>query len=91
MRVEAGFVHDFRESRRRFFRLGKPEDEAIYYDPNMEDQIYGLNGAGEKLKTKVKKENLGELIGGTDGNWLSAFIDPTGDLSGLEPMQPSAA
>lgn len=91
MRVEAGFIHDFEERRRRIFRLGKPEDKAIYYDPKMEDQIHGLNSDGEKLRAKVKKEHLGELIGGPNGNWLSALIDPTGNLSGLEPMQPKVA
>ncbi|KAF4545352.1 uncharacterized protein LTHEOB_5185 [Lasiodiplodia theobromae] len=89
MRVEAGFIHDFEDARRRFFRGGKPEDEAVYYDPNMEVQTGGRNNAGEKLKSRVKEDNLGELIGGPDGNWLSALIDPTGDLSELVPMKPT--
>lgn len=86
MRTEAGFIHDFQERRRRLFRLGKPEDEAINYHPDMEDQVQGSNGSGDRLLAKIDKENLGKLIGGPDGNWLSGLIDPTGKLSGLDPM-----
>ncbi|KAI2615578.1 hypothetical protein GGS26DRAFT_597166 [Hypomontagnella submonticulosa] len=88
MRTEAGFIHDFEEKRRRIFRLGKPEDEAMYYHPDMDDQLYGLNNAGEAIRSKIDKENLGKLIGGPDGLWLSSLIDPTGNLSGLKPIQP---
>ncbi|KAL7803581.1 hypothetical protein V8C44DRAFT_343877 [Trichoderma aethiopicum] len=88
MRVEAGFSHDFEEMRRRMFRRGKPEDEAIYYDPGMIDQVHGRNGVGDRLRAKINKNNLGELMGGPDGNWLSGLIDETGNLSGLDPMLP---
>lgn len=88
MKTEAGFVHDFHQKRRRIFRLGKPEDEAVYYDPSMDDQFNGVGGTAEALKSKVDKENLGKLIGGPGGTWLSALIDPTGNLPGMEPIQP---
>ncbi|PTB62990.1 hypothetical protein BBK36DRAFT_23295 [Trichoderma citrinoviride] len=88
MRVEAGFRVDFEQLRRRMFRGGKPEDEAIYYDPNMDDQVHGRNSVGERLRAKIDKNNLGELMGGPDGNWLSGIVDSNGDISGLDPLAP---
>ncbi|KAL6696675.1 hypothetical protein J3F84DRAFT_304982 [Trichoderma pleuroticola] len=60
MRIEAGSFHDIRRGVRRAFRLGRPQDEAIYYnpDPTLEDQVGGLEGEGLKIKEKITKNNL---------------------------------
>ncbi|KAI1102143.1 hypothetical protein F4804DRAFT_313987 [Jackrogersella minutella] len=88
MRVEAGFIHDFNEGRRRAFRLGRPEDDPVYYDPTLDDQVGGIQGSGQALLKKVKKDNLGDLA---RGQRLSSLLDPNGTLSGLEPLEPKKA
>ncbi|KAI9773357.1 MAG: hypothetical protein M1840_007572 [Geoglossum simile] len=88
MRIEAGLLYDFESGIRRAFRLGRPEDEAIYYDPNAPDQMFGLEGEGARIKERVKKDNLGELM---EKGHLSKLLDPEGTLSGLEPIAPKKA
>jgi hypothetical protein len=88
MRIEAGFVHDFNDGIRRAFRLGRPEDEAIYYDPNKGVQEGGFDGTAQRLMASVEPNNLGKLMGKGD---LSELLDPQGILSGLEPMAPKKA
>ncbi|KAK4099056.1 hypothetical protein N658DRAFT_517658 [Parathielavia hyrcaniae] len=88
MRIEAGLIHDFNNGIRRAFRLGKPEDEAIYYDPNQSAQTGGFEGVGQELKANVEENNLGKLAG---KGGLSRLLDPKQILSGLEPMAPSGA
>jgi hypothetical protein len=92
MQTEAGFVHDFEQGARRLFRLGKPEDEAIYFDGKT-DLVSGLNGEGERIRKKVDKEKLGELV--QDG-CLSKLFDVDTEvgekpLEGSEPFEPTEA
>ncbi|KAK5991371.1 hypothetical protein PT974_09652 [Cladobotryum mycophilum] len=84
MRIQAGFWHDFEEERRRFFRLGKPEDDPVYFHPSTQDQVGGINRAGQKILHKVNKERLGDLA---EGDHLSKLIDE----AGLQPMKPKRA
>ncbi|SPO03472.1 uncharacterized protein DNG_06155 [Cephalotrichum gorgonifer] len=90
MQAEAGFIHDFEQGARRLFRLGRQEDEAIYFDGET-DRVTGREGA--KISQRVDKERLGELL---EGDHLSKLLD--GDeavgekmLEGLEPLEPSGA
>ncbi|KAK5997910.1 hypothetical protein PT974_00276 [Cladobotryum mycophilum] len=87
MKIEAGFAHDFRQEIRRLFRLRKPEDDPIYFDPSREEpQVHGLDGVGKKLLEKIKIDNLGELA---EGEELSQLLNIPGmTFSGLEAMSP---
>jgi len=96
MQIEAGFSHDFQEGARRLFRLGKPEDEAVYFDPGREDMVAGLQGQGEAISKRVNKERMGDLV---QGDHLSSLLVAQGAeagskgtaLEGLEPMEPRLA
>jgi hypothetical protein len=75
MRIEAGFMHDINQGVRRAFRLRKPEDAPIYFDPSrVEPQVHGLQEKGASLLEKVKKNKLGDLAEGT--NSASSSIQP---------------
>lgn len=83
MQIEAGFIHDFEQGLRRAFRLQKPEDDPVYFDPSKEPDVHGAAGIGQKLLEKIDLDNLGALA---EGNMLSKLLDATGALSGIEPM-----
>ncbi|QYS93799.1 hypothetical protein H0G86_001167 [Trichoderma simmonsii] len=86
MWTEAGFMHDFEQGLRRAFRLLRPEDDPVYFDPSKEKpDVYGVAGVGEKLLENIRTDNLGAL---RKGMLLSKLIDSAGGaLAGLEPME----
>ncbi|CAG9981144.1 unnamed protein product [Clonostachys byssicola] len=87
MRIEAGFMHDLGQGIRSAFRLRRPEDAPLYYDPSLPPQAHGLEDEGISLLAKVDSKNLGALA---VGDQLSKFVDPDeGALSvAFEPLQP---
>ncbi|KAL7933622.1 hypothetical protein V8C35DRAFT_327589 [Trichoderma chlorosporum] len=86
MWAEAGFKHDFRQGLRRAFRVLRPEDDPVYFDPSMETPaVNGVAGVGERLLKSIQIDNLGALA---DGVMLRQLIKSAeGSLAGLEPMQ----
>ena len=84
LRIEAGFMNDLRDGMRRAFRLGRAEDEAVYYtgDPHKEDQTGGIENEGVSIRAKVDKNNLGKY---RDQGELSKLLPE------LEPMAPKKA
>ncbi|KAI0439693.1 hypothetical protein F4803DRAFT_553847 [Xylaria telfairii] len=62
IRIDAGLSHDLEQRCRRAFRLWKPEDEPMYYDPAMKNQVGGPEGSGEAIYKKAKKDSLGERL-----------------------------
>ncbi|KAL6867030.1 hypothetical protein J3F83DRAFT_103199 [Trichoderma novae-zelandiae] len=84
MQIEAGFMHDLKQGLRRVFRLRKPEDDPVYFDPSREPSVRGLAGIGQKLLQEIDIDNLGVLA---EGKMLSKLlIGAGGSLSGFEPM-----
>lgn len=88
MEIEAGFRHGIEQGIRRIFRLGKPEDEPIYFDPSA--QPIG-RGKGFKILQKIEtdyKDRLGDLA---EDDLLTKLLDPVeARLPGLDPMMPPA-
>ncbi|KAI2472222.1 hypothetical protein F4781DRAFT_7745 [Annulohypoxylon bovei var. microspora] len=64
MKIEAGSKHNITNGVRRAFRLGKPEDEAMYYSGNPESkvQVGGIENEGETIEAKVTKNELGKYM-----------------------------
>ncbi|CAI6338234.1 unnamed protein product [Periconia digitata] len=60
MRIEAGFQHDVEEGIRRFLRLYKPEDDPVYFNPELEDHIRGPQA--KKLTESVKRDVSGQVV-----------------------------
>ncbi|KAL7896756.1 hypothetical protein HDV63DRAFT_378424 [Trichoderma sp. SZMC 28014] len=88
MELEAGFAHDFKQGIRRLFRLMKPEDDPIYFDPSKQPQVRGLDGVGEKMLQKIQVDNLGALA---ERGKLTSLVEIPGlTFSGLEPLLPSS-
>lgn len=84
MRAEAGFMHNFNEGYRRVFRLKRPEDYPLLFDPERTLLMNGVNGTGKALLERIQIDNLGALA---DGEMLSKLVDfASGLLPGLEPM-----
>lgn len=90
MQTEAGFIYDFEQGARRLFRLGKPEDEEIYFDSKT-DLISGQQG--ERISKMIDKEKLGELVHNDRLNALLEMNTAMGveALEGLEPFEPTEA
>ncbi|KAH7308588.1 hypothetical protein B0I35DRAFT_442252 [Stachybotrys elegans] len=90
MRIEAGFMYDLRQGIRTAFRLRRPEDAPLYYDPSRPPQANGLEDKGISLLAKVDPKNLGALAAGSQ---LSKILDPDEGLrlSAFEPLQPPKA
>ncbi|KAJ4864718.1 hypothetical protein T069G_01248 [Trichoderma breve] len=86
LQAEAGSIHDFKQCLRRAYRLLRPEDDPVYFDPSKEKpDVNGVGGVGEKLLESITIDNLGAL---TEGKLLSKLIDSAGGaLTGLEPMK----
>ncbi|KUI69797.1 hypothetical protein VM1G_04803 [Cytospora mali] len=86
MRVEAGFKHDVQQGLRRVFRLFRPEDAPVYFDPSIDHEGSGLEGYGTDILKKIDKDNLGILA---EKGKLSSLLElDTKTLQGLDPMQP---
>ncbi|KAL6807932.1 hypothetical protein GGI42DRAFT_319303 [Trichoderma sp. SZMC 28013] len=85
MRAEAGFRHDIEQGLRRAFRLLRPEDDPVYFDPSKEKpDVNGVGGVGEKLLKNIEIDNLGALA---EGQLLTKLIySAEGLLPGFEPM-----
>ncbi|PKK51115.1 hypothetical protein CI102_5915 [Trichoderma harzianum] len=76
LQAEAGSRHDFKQCLRRAYRLLRPEDDPVYFDPSKEKP--DVNGVGGV-------DNLGALA---EGKLLSKLIDSAGGaLASLEPMK----
>lgn len=86
MHVHAGFAHDFDQGLRRMFRLKKPEDEAIYFDPSRPEPVAnGRSGEGARMLEKIDLNNMGELA---QPGRLTKVSERVGNVSsGLEPLQ----
>ncbi|OPB38163.1 hypothetical protein A0O28_0012670 [Trichoderma guizhouense] len=86
LQAEAGISYDIEEGLRRVYRLLRPEDDPVYFDPSKEKpDVNGVGGVGEKLLRSIKIDNLGALA---EGQLLSKLIDSAGGpLAGLEPMK----
>ena len=80
VRLDAGFQHNFEQRVRRIFRLGKPEDESYYYDPNRLDDFRGADGT--RIMQNIDTDNLGRLA---EQDMLVGLL---GDAPGLQPMEP---
>jgi hypothetical protein len=104
MRVEAGFQHDVDEGIRRFLRLYKPEDDPVYFDPDLDDHIRGSDA--KKMVESVKKDASGGVLKDSagqeikivrkdslgelvdDGVLAGLLYSEAGLVSGLEPFNP---
>lgn len=88
MKIEAGFLHDFEQGLRRIFRLNKPEDDPLYFDPSKtEPEVHGLEGEGARLLKRIQPDSLGDLAQGYE---LTKLLETEGTelLSGLGPLSP---
>ncbi|KAF1961326.1 hypothetical protein CC80DRAFT_488627 [Byssothecium circinans] len=87
MRIEAGFLHDMRQGFRRAFRLRRPEDAPIYFDPSRPPAPHGLQDKGLSLLSDIDPENLGGLA---VKDHLSKLLEPKEGmkLAAFKPMDP---
>ncbi|EHK42139.1 hypothetical protein TRIATDRAFT_287499 [Trichoderma atroviride IMI 206040] len=83
MKLEAGFAHDFGSGIRRIFRLKKPADAPIFFDPSKQPQVCGLDGVGENILQNIQVDNLGALA---KKQKLTSLVEIP--FPGLEPLLP---
>ena len=104
MRVEAGFQHDVEEGIRRFLRLFRPEDDPVYFNPDLDDHIRGSEA--KKIVESIKRDSSGQILKDDagqevkivrkdalgelvdDGVLAGLLYSEAGLVSGLEPFNP---
>jgi hypothetical protein len=59
LRLGAGFWYDLKQGVLRFFRMGKLEDENVYFNPSLPPKSRGKEA--KRMMEMVDRENLGDL------------------------------